>query len=180
MTKLILIRHSAPLIDPALPARDWVLSAEGHVAAIALAERLTGHAIATVISSDEPKARQTGEAIASALQVPLALDGDLREHERANVGYLQRPEFETSIARFFAQPGELVFGEETADQVFARFSAAVERGEGPNHGTVALVTHGTALTLYLARTTGIAPLSFWNALTLPMAIAVEGRSLSVI
>lgn len=180
MTKLILIRHSAPQIDPALPARDWLLSAEGHAAATALAERLAGHGIGKIISSDEPKARQTAEAVASTLNLPLALDRDLREHERANVGYLPRPDFEASIARFFAQPEQLAFGEETADQVFARFSAAVERGAGPNRGTIALVTHGTALTLYLARTIGIAPLPFWHSLTLPMAIAIEGGVLSIL
>ncbi|UXN74300.1 histidine phosphatase family protein [Devosia sp. A8/3-2] len=65
MAKLIFIRHSAPLIDPALPARDWVLSAEGHAAATSLADRLVGHGIGAVISSDEPKDRQTAEAIAS-------------------------------------------------------------------------------------------------------------------
>jgi broad specificity phosphatase PhoE len=180
MTKLIFIRHSTPLIDPTRPARDWVLSAEGHAAATALAERLVGHRIGKIISSNEPKARQTAEAIAIALHLPLSLDKDLREHERANVGYLPRPDFEASIARFFTQPGELAFGEETADHVFARFSGAVERGVEPNQGTIALVTHGTALTLYLARTIGIAPLPFWHSLTLPMAIAVEGGALSIL
>jgi len=180
MTKMIFIRHSTPLIDPAMPARDWVLSAEGHVAAAALADRLVRHGIGTVVSSDEPKARQTAEAIASTLRVPLALDRDLREHERANVGYLQRSEFEAGIASFFAQPEELAFGDETADQVFARFSAAVRRSAEPNRGTIALVTHGTALTLYLARTTGIAPLPFWRSLTLPMAITVEDGSPTIL
>ncbi|KFC68791.1 phosphoglycerate mutase [Devosia sp. LC5] len=180
MGKLILIRHSAPLIDPAVPARDWMLSTEGQAASVTLAERLANHGIGAVISSDEPKACQTAEAIAATLQLPLEVDRDLREHERANVGFLPRLEFEAGIARFFAHPGELVFGEETADQVFLRFSAAVERSMGQNRGTIALLTHGTALTLYLARTTGIAPLPFWRALTLPMAIAVEGRALTVL
>lgn len=180
MTKLILVRHSAPLIDPALPARDWVLSAEGQAAAAALAMRLVDRGIGAMISSDEPKARQTGEAIAAALQMPLALDKDLREHERVNVGYLPRSEFEAGIARFFARPGELTFGDETADQVFSRFSAAVKRGMERHGGTLALVTHGTALTLYLARQTGIAPLPFWHSLTLPMAIELEDGAMTVL
>lgn len=180
MTKLILIRHSTPQIDQTVPARDWVLSAEGHAAAKALAARLTDYGVDAVISSDEPKARQTAEAIATTLQLPLELDRDLREHERTNTGYLPRPEFEAGIARFFAQPDELAFGEETAGQVFSRFSAAVERSMKQSRGTVALVTHGTALTLYLARTTGIAPLPFWRSLTLPMAIALEAGSLNLI
>lgn len=173
MTKLILIRHGAPQIDPAIPARDWLLSAEGQAAARALAGRLTDRGIGTIVSSDEPKARQTGEAIAGALHLPLALDKDLREHERLNVGYLPRSEFEAGVASFFQQPGELVFGEETADQVFARVSAAVKRGMERHDGTLALVTHGTALTLYLARRTGLEPLAFWHALTLPMAIELD-------
>lgn len=104
----------------------------------------------------------------------------MREHERAGVGYLPRPEFEASIARFFDEPGVLVFGEEKADQVFARFSAAVERSVGENRGAVALVTHGTALSLCLARTIGIDPLAMWSSLTLPTAIPVEGGSLTIL
>ena len=180
MAKLILVRHSIPLIDPARPARDWVLGAEGHAAATALAERLSGHGIGAVVSSDEPKARQTAQALTTRLQLPLALDRDLREHERASAGYLPRAEFEASIARFFAEPAELVFGDETADEVFLRFSAAVGRSMAAETGNVALVTHGTALTLYLARMTGIDPLPFWRSLTLPMAIEVAGGSLTVL
>jgi broad specificity phosphatase PhoE len=180
MAKLILIRHSIPLIDPARPARDWVLSAEGHAAAATLAERLVGHGIGAVVSSDEAKASQTAQALAARLQLPPALDRDLREHERASVGYLPRTQFEASIARFFAEPGVRVFGDEAADEVFSRFSAAVERSMAAKTGNVALVTHGTALTLYLARTAGIDPLPFWRSLTLPMAIEVAGGSLTVL
>lgn len=180
MAKLILVRHSAPIIDPTIPAREWVLSVEGRAAAAALAKMLADRVIGSVISSDEPKARQTAEEIASAVQLPVILDRDLREHERVTVGYLPRPEFESGIARFFNRPDELGFGEETADQVFLRFSAVVERGMEKSRGDVVLVTHGTALTLYLARKTDIDPLAFWHALTMPMAVELDGGSLTIL
>lgn len=180
MAKLIFVRHSAPMIDPEIPSCDWVLSTEGRAAAAALAGRLAGRTIGTVVSSDEPKARQTAEEIASALQLSVELDPGLREHHRASIGYLPRPEFEAGISRFFLQPEMLGFGEETADQVFSRFSVAVERSLERSDADVVLVTHGTALTLYLARKTGISPLPFWRSLTMPMAMELEGATLAIL
>jgi broad specificity phosphatase PhoE len=179
MGRIILVRHSIPAIDPDGPACNWVLSPEGVTAAAVLAGRLDGLNLTRIVSSDEPKARQTAEILARARQWDLDLDTDLREHDRNAVGYLPREDFEAGIARLFVSPADLVFGSETAIQVLVRFSAAVERAQhAAPGGDVLVVTHGTALTLYLAEAAGIDPLPFWRAMTMPMAVVLEGGSVS--
>jgi broad specificity phosphatase PhoE len=80
------------------------------------------------------------------------------------------------MAALFARPAELVFGDESADQAYQRFRAAVtgvlELFPDQN---VAVVTHGTVMTLLITRAkSDPAPLAFWQRLGLP-AVAVLGR-----
>jgi broad specificity phosphatase PhoE len=179
MGRIILVRHSIPAIDPDRPACHWILSPEGVTAAEDLADRLGGFDLTRIVSSDEPKARQTAEIIARAHHWGLDLDPDLREQDRGAVGYLPRADFEAGIARVFASPGELVFGAETADQILARFHTAIARAQHANPGRdILAVTHGTALAIYLSRVAGIDPLSFWQTMTLPMAVLLEAGTVS--
>lgn len=180
MARLIFVRHSIPAIDPERPSKDWELSPQGRDAARTLAVRLAQFDIATIVSSDEPKARQTAEALADHLNLPLHLDPDLREHERAAMGFLARPAFEDAIAGLFAQPQDIVFGGESADQVFTRMERAMERAQRLGGGDLAIVSHGTALTLYIARLAGLDPMPFWKSLTMPMAIVMaEGGIVTI-
>lgn len=181
MTGLIFIRHSMPAIDPARPAREWELSAQGVAAAQAMAVRLAAVPVSAIVSSTETKARQTAAALAQPRGLHVQDDADLREHERAGVGFLERPQFEAGVANVFAHPGQRVFGEESADEVFDRFAAALERAGSQNPGTnVMLVTHGTALCIYLARIVGVDPVPFWQALTMPMAVQLDGVRLTIL
>src|SRR5262249_47477752 len=84
-------------------------------------------------------------------------------------------ELEARIARFFAEPGTHIMGNETADQADARFARAVDRicAAHPDE-TVVVVAHGTVITLFVSRATGIAPFPFWKRLGLP-AIVVLSR-----
>ena len=179
MGRITLVRHSIPAIDPATPARDWVLSSAGVTAAEDLAGRMDGFEMTAIVSSDEPKARQTAEILAHAHNWRLDCDPDLREHDRSTLGFLPRADFEAGIARLFANPGDLVFGSETADAVRTRFKAAVARAHRANAGgDLLLVTHGTAMTLYLAQMAEIEPLSFWQAMTMPMAVLLDGGTVT--
>ncbi len=78
------------------------------------------------IASDEPKAQQTAQPLADRLGITVEIMPGLHEHERRTVDYLDDEAFQATMARFFAEPDTLVFGEETANQALARFTAAVE------------------------------------------------------
>ena len=173
--RLLLIRHGAPLILQDAPAREWPISEEGRQACEEFAGRLAAYQVTAILSSAEAKARETAAILAAKLGLTPGEDADLNEHRRENVPYLGRPVFEAAIRRLFAEPDTLVFGQETATQAYTRFAGAVERALVAHpDGDVALVTHGTVMTLYAERHAGVEPFAFWQALTMPDLIALAG------
>lgn len=181
MPVLVLVKHSLPKIDPAVPSREWRLSEEGRVRSRILAGKLDQYDLDVVISSNEPKAIETAEILAGVLDIPVEVVEGLHEHERSNVGFLEKDHFEQSIARFFSRPAELVFGEETADAAYDRFSKAVYGlSDRFPQANVALVTHGTALSLFMSRTSGLEPFPTWKQLGLPSFIVLSRPGFGVI
>ena len=168
MRRLILVRHAAPMKQPEVPAREWSLSPAGYNDAARLGQLLAAYAPASIISSDELKARQTAQPLADRLGLPVAILPGLHEHERRAVGYLGDAAFQATMARLFAEPDTLVFGEETANQSLARFTQAVrETLASYPDGDLALFTHGTVLSLFVAAHSENDPMTFWYHLQLP-------------
>ncbi len=174
---LLLIRHAAPTVVPGVPAREWRLSADGRRRCEDLAQRVKRYNPRVVVTSVEPKARETAELVAARLGLMLVTVAGLHEHERDNVGYLERAEFEAAMARFFARPDEPILGRETAAQTLDRFSRAVD-GALAMHATgdIAMVTHGTVLALFVAARAGLEPGTLWRGLALPdlVVLALPG------
>ncbi len=78
------------------------------------------------------------------------------------------------MRRFFASPDALVFGEETASEAGARFRAALDALLAARPAQrLAVVSHGTVLTLLLAGPNGMAPYELWSSLALPEALVVR-------
>jgi broad specificity phosphatase PhoE len=144
------------------------LSAEGRRLCPGLAERIATHDPDVVVSSPEPKARETALLVAGALGLAVRESDDLREQARRSVGWLEREELVAGIRRLFAEPADVVFGEESAADALARFSRAVE-GLGP--GAV-VVSHGTVISLYVAARTGRDAFEIWSGLELPDLLVV--------
>ena len=174
MPELILVKHSLPEIVSTLPASQWGLSEAGRLNCRALADSLAAYHPDVVVASSEPKAAETGEIVASTLGRPLATIEELHEHDRDNVGFLSGEHFEAAIARFFENPQSLVLGRETADQAHQRFAAAIEAivTRYPTE-TVAVVTHGTVIALFVARATGLDPFPFWKRLDTPAFVVLS-------
>jgi len=173
--KLILMRHSLPEMVVGVPASQWRLSEEGRLRCQKLAERLAAYGLATIVTSTEPKTVETGQIVAEVLNLPFEIAPGLHEHERGVVKSIgSRAEFQTQIARLFERPAELVFGYETADQVHARFADAVAHVvEEHPAGNLAVATHGTVMTLFIAHANGLDPVSFWKRLGLPAFVVLS-------
>ncbi|MDE0013893.1 MAG: histidine phosphatase family protein [Candidatus Poribacteria bacterium] len=150
MSTLILVKHSLPQIEPEVPANQWRLSEEGQRRVQVLAQKLAQYELDLIFSSIEPKAIETAHIVAAALEKQVEIVEDLHEHDRRNVGFLEKQRFEASIAQFFAQPDVLTLGNETANQAYHRFSRTVVGiTEEYADKNVALITHGTVLTLFV-------------------------------
>jgi broad specificity phosphatase PhoE len=147
--QLVLIRHSQPEIVP--------------------------YDLAAVVASREPKAVETGQIVARALGLPFETAADLHEHDRPNVGLLADEEqFQARVASVFEHPGELVFGRETADEAHVRFTTAIANVMAQHpRGNLAVVTHGTVMTLFVARAAGLDPVPFWKRFGLPAFVVLS-------
>jgi broad specificity phosphatase PhoE len=174
MRYLLLIRHAAPVVERDLPPDRWRLSDAGRQSCAALAERVAPYRPGALVASEEPKAAETAALLAAHLGMPWRSAPGLHEHRRGRGAWLDRGAWEAQIARLFAEPDTLVFGQETAAQARTRFAAAVDRELAACGGeTLALVAHGTVITLLLAQRAGVDPLPFWRGLALPDLAAVR-------
>ncbi len=180
--KLFLVKHSLPEIDPGVSANKWKLSSEGRRLCVSLAGQLSGHALDLVISSTEPKAVETGKILARALRKPLYHIEGLHEHDRSDVGYFHDGEdFDNAVHSLFEKPNELVFGRETADEAHQRFSGALEGSLGGFDGrNLAVVAHGTVISLYVARMTGVDPYALWQRLKSPSYVVIALPELKLV
>ena len=178
---LILVKHSLPELDETRPTNTWKLSNEGRVRAQRLAEELESFQPEVILSSNEPKAKETAEILASQLRLEVQTAPDLHEHDRSTVPFLSHDKFQASIREFFQKPDELVFGSETANQTYTRFYRAVHSIlKEHRKKSVVIVTHGTVISLFVARLTGSSDLELWSKLGLPSLVAMDLQSNTVI
>lgn len=181
MSTLILVKHSIPEVNENIPAREWKLSAEGQSRCKRLADLLVKYHPDQIISSVEPKAKETAELVAKELGLSTNIFEGLHEHDRTNTGYLSKEQFQESVREFFTRPDELVFGNETADEAYQRFQTAIDSilSKFPNQ-TIVVVAHGTVISLYVSRYIGISDLSLWKELGLPSFVALDLQSRALI
>ena len=172
MQQLVLIRHSAVVVDAAIEPKQWRLSDEGRRLCRPLATALRMHDLGVLISSEEPKAIETAEIVSKRLHIETRTAAGLDEHRRP---FEPDPaEFERRMAHFFAQPAERAFGEESAAEALARFTAAVDAvlASEPDR-KAAIVTHGTVIALYAAPILGIGAGALWTRLQAPSFIVLD-------
>lgn len=169
MSRLILVRHSTPAVDPSLPRAEWPLSEDGVAHAAGLAEEIRLLRPAAIFTSPERKAYQTAELIVRALGIgPAHTVGDLREHDDGGAPFADDVTFRRAISDFFARPSERVFGAESAHEAHARFAAAIAALPRSQDGSSdVVVSHGRVLSLFMAHQRGVDAYEFWRKLTTP-------------
>lgn len=173
MRRLVLVKHSMPEIEPDKPASAWKLGDVGRCRARMLADRLSEFNPKLIWSSREPKAVETAEIVAKAFGVPVEIADGLEEHHRDNVPFWdEREAFESAVERSLTDPDRLVFGAETANQARDRFTAALDKVIDAGHADSIVLTHGTVMTLYMARVAGVQMMSFWHRLGLPSYVTL--------
>jgi broad specificity phosphatase PhoE len=173
LRKLILVKHAAPEVIPGLPPEQWTLSEKGRVACVPLADRLAGHELTRIVSSEEPKAAETARLVAERLNVPWRTAPGLHEHDRSNVPHMRSGEFISMMELFFRRPDELVLGRETANQAKQRFKVAMQRVIEQDAGSIAIVSHGTVIALLLRGDDPGGAYRLWRGMALPSYVAVS-------
>lgn len=164
MTLLYLIRHGRTAWNDLGRMQGWSdqpLDDHGRAQAQALARRLSARRFAAIYSSPLLRARATAEIVAAWHGLPVRLDDRLQER---NLGEWTGLTFEEARAR---QPERLLGngwrllgppGGDTQASLAARVSAAFDAivAAHPDE-TVAVVSHGGALSAYLGHLLGVSP-----------------------
>lgn len=181
MRKLILIKHAPPQVNPAEPPQRWRLSEKGRALCAPLADRLAPHGIGRIIASDEPKASETAELVAKALGIPWSTAPGLHEHDRSNVPHMPSGQFISMVELFFRRPDKLVLGKESADAAARRFAKAVDDViDSSAEETLAVVSHGTVISLLLQDRSDANPFQMWRQLGLPSYVVLELPSYRIV
>jgi broad specificity phosphatase PhoE len=169
MSNLLLIKHALPIVQPAIPAQFWKLSQDGLLSCQQFSQQLRAFNLQTIYSSDEPKAVQTAHELGKLLNLSVSQAKGLHEHRRLTSDYFEhRADFESAVQAFFDNPNIRVFGAETAAQALSRFHAAVSTIVSAHpRQDVAIVSHGTVITLLVAKHNSINAFKFWQELNLP-------------
>jgi len=178
MRKLILIKHCPPQIDPAVVAHRWVLSEDGQASCGWLARALKREGVAHLYASLEPKALETAALVGLSLGLAVQPRAGLHENDRSGIGFLSQEDLEARMQRFFATPDALVVGAETATAAHTRFEAAIRAILAESRtGTVAIVTHGTVISLLAGARDSAEGFDLWKSLGLPSYVVLDGGSL---
>ena len=170
MTRVVLVRHALPAVDPEVDSKLWRLADGAFAETERMARSLPDDLGATVWSSSETKAVETAHAIAHVREMDVAVDDRFAE--------VSRPWTEgdyRSLAKHYLA-GESIEGWEPADVVRERFASAVT--DAARDGTVVVVDHGLALSLYASSVVTLDLVPFWEALSFPDAWSIEDGVIS--
>jgi broad specificity phosphatase PhoE len=179
--KLILVKHAAPDVVPGVSSEQWRLSEQGRASCTALAEVLREHQPSVIISSEEPKARETAELVARELGVPTSAASGLHEHDRRGVPHMRSGEFISHVELMLRRRDDRVLGHESADEALRRFRGALRDvlAKHPEE-TVVIVSHGTVIALYIAEhTEDHTAFELWRKLGLPSFVVLSRPELRV-
>ncbi len=165
MAYLLLAKHALPKIEPNVPAKTWRLGERGRAQSALLAEALRPYAPSIVITSDEPKAAETGQIVAKTLEVPYRVACGLQEHDITGEPYLDDPAaFEAAVKSLFDVPDKRNFGNESANEALRRFTQAVKMSlELHLQESAVLIAHGRINTLFVAAHNPLESFAFWQA-----------------
>jgi broad specificity phosphatase PhoE len=172
MAQLVLIKHSAVVVDAATAPKNWQLNDQGRRLCRALASSLRIHELGVLVSSEERKAVETAEIVAKHLAIDARTAPGLDEHRRP---FVPAPaEFDRLMELFFAEPHDRAFGEESAEEAFARFAGAIDAvlASEPDRN-VGIVAHGTVIALYAAPMFGVGAAALWERLQMPSFVVVD-------
>lgn len=174
---VILIKHSAPVLERDVAPKLWRLSEEGRRRSVVLADFLRRYGPEIFVSSGEPKAVETAEIAAECLGIGHHVYPGLHEHDRTGAPFLDADEFRQKAKSFFGRPDELVWGNETAEEAEERFERALRDVlDGRDEDVVAVVAHGTVISLFVAGINGQDAHRLWERLGLP-SLCVLGPDL---
>ena len=173
---LILVRHAMPEVVRGVSSKLWALGEHAREDCVLLAHALPAGLAPVVYASEQPKARETAAVI--ALRRGLSVVTDRRFAEVDQGDRWIEDDYRVVAARYlggFDEPGW-----EPRASVVVRFTSAVDDALAVNTaGDLVVVSHGLAMSLYLASAATIDLVPFWRPLTFPDAWRLDLQTKSL-
>jgi broad specificity phosphatase PhoE len=144
-----------------------------------LADEFAAQMVTRIYSSVEPKALETAALVAMRLGLALEPHLNLHENDRTGLDFLGENQLHSRIQEFFNKPDEITIGVETANSARERFTRSIIDIVAHDHQCVAVVTHGTVLTLFAAHYNALVPFDLWLRLGLPSYVVLDPNSFSI-
>jgi len=174
-----LIRHPHTQQVRTVPTSQWALSEEGHEQMRRLVAAPFWRCVSTVYTSRQPKTTLVGDAVRAAHGIPSVAVDDLGEARREE--WVVPDSFQAAQAAFFSRVHTAPLpGWEPALHAQRRFTAAIEQVLARHHPSesVAIVSHASVLTLYVAHALHEAPsYDAWRTLGFAAVMALDRKSL---
>jgi broad specificity phosphatase PhoE len=182
MAYLYLIRHPRTHVDPSRQAHEWAISDQGRAQVHALTEAPFWKNVVAIYSSNQAKAIEPARTIGQHYGIPVTSMPGLAEVQRGTEIYHSTGDYNTILSKFFSSPDFSVQGWEQAASALTRFQQAISEILA-NHPaqSVAIVSHGTILTLYTAMLQGQSPtLQRWKGIDFASVGAVDIASMQLV
>lgn len=178
--KLHLVRHGAVKVDLNLESSEWGLAPDAAPAILELSHKLVGRGFRRIVASTHRKATETAGILADALDLGVDVRAGLEEHHRSKAQLSPSQEaFHAGMLRFFAQPGEVVVGTESAEAALGRFREAITGIMAETEDDELIVSHGAVISLLAAAAGNGRAEDLWQSLRMPDHLEFDWPSLSL-
>jgi broad specificity phosphatase PhoE len=166
-SKLILIKHAIPTLEPSKAAKEWRLGDKGKAQASLLADQMKFYLPFSLYSSEEPKAYNTAEIISTELGLKLTTVKGLEEIDRPVLPLLSQQEHRDLNKGIFEEPERPVIGKESANQALSRFNRAIRENVEKIliNRNVVIVSQGTVISLFVEKYNKISAFELWKRLS---------------
>ncbi len=159
--KYTLLRHAVTVKDPNKPVIEWDLTPDALIKINEYISEGKFDGITKIISSTESKAISTAKPILEYLNTNIFVNEDqkitietLEEfvEVKREKRFLTDEEFLDQKKRELTNLDQVENGVESANQALKRFESGVQKLEEQHLGeNILIITHGTIMTLYLAK-----------------------------
>jgi broad specificity phosphatase PhoE len=161
---------------------EWDLSEQGRAQAQALSAAPFWKNVSSLYVSNQSKAIEAAHIIVAEHHIDVIPLAGLAEVGRGPEVYTSAADYNSILEQFFTYPDRSVSGWESSGMALRRFENAVEQilSHRPQ-GSIAILSHGTILTLYTAKLDGELPaLARWRNIGFATVTTVDIDTMRIV
>ena len=145
------LRHAKTIVDENRKVSEWVISEEGKMNAVRIANKVFRQAFDYIYSSSEKKALQTAEPFAKKYDLKIIQCFEFRELDRDRGGFLEMDKYLENVELTFKNRERIYDNWETGSSALQRFYKKYQEIDKEHENKkILIVSHGLILNLFFA------------------------------